>query len=94
MISLKRMRKLTETLGRCGTQTERLRACFASIGRDEDTPIDFLWEIIHQDITDTRAPRLVQQQVGGVVCRVNVKLEGERIVPGVERRTYRMIATD
>ena len=40
-----------------------------------------------------RYSRRMQQRVGGVVSRINKKLNGMRIVPGERKRTYRLIKT-
>lgn len=40
---------------------------------------------------DAMRPRTQQQRVGSSVARINRKIRGARIVPGVARRTYRLV---
>ena len=60
--------------------------------RNPDKPIAKLYAKFR---TDPQPERRMQQAVGSVVAKINVKLaeHGYRIMPGSERRTYRIYRT-
>lgn len=72
----------------------RLRDYMAGFPVGHDVPILTLYIHMYGDSTnrDDGTPRTIQQYVGGIVSRVNTKLERDkapyRIKPGKLKRTY------
>lgn len=60
--------------------------------RGQDVSIDVLYKTVYPDRKQNVSNRHKQQHLGSFIHRINAKLEGERIAPGVARRTYRLSA--
>lgn len=64
-------------------------------GFERDTRIQTLYEYVHVLCAGSKrpSPRVMQQRLGAIITRINRKLEGEKIVPGDVKRTYRLTRT-
>lgn len=79
--------------------TKQQQALYELMARtpNEDVNIPTMWQVVYD--TSERAPRLrktvrdMQQGLGPYIARINEKLDGQRIVPGALKRTYRLIET-
>jgi hypothetical protein len=57
--------------------------------RGHDVPIDKLFTAAYPAIYVFES-RVQQQVIGRIISYINTKLEGQKIGPGVKRRTYRL----
>ena len=72
---------------------EKLYLRLACAGFDADVEILDLFRAVYPDGVWFIDNRGMQQRLGPVIARTNIKLEKERIKPGRSRRTYRLTRT-
>lgn len=61
---------------------------------DIDAEIEDLFRATYENkasVITSYSNRAMQQRLGPIIARINRKLDGQRIVPGRMKRTYRLI---